>query len=226
VPVTMASPIPNIETQSRPGRSHNTSPHHESEFKAFIDNHNRSEARQGLDGREREAPFIMASKLVDYWNTHGIKGELSSLTNIRRREQFEGYVIIFSILVYIGWPEFIKDFMRKKWKDDRLPFRKEDLSSSMSTSPTLEMVELFLENQWKFCPVSFFGHDLFIASELHPRQILPIAKREMLTESPCSDTTRVYRVTLHEDCTDFSPDVRFSVAPFAISYAFSRLTLC
>ncbi|KAH6893037.1 hypothetical protein B0T10DRAFT_457151 [Thelonectria olida] len=200
---------PPLESQPRhshcPSLSQGRALYHDRDFASFINDHGRSNALLGYNGLGEQVPFIRHSDLVQYWEDKEIEPRLRTYAQIAHPAEFVNCEITFSILIYIGMPEFIHDFQRRGWTDSKLPLT--DGPQFDRTPPMLEMLSKFRENQWQFCALMFKESRPARLEKIDPRQILPIKTYDVLKEPLNSDSrTKVCKVTFHDGCTDLSPD--------------------
>ena len=90
------------------------------------------------------------------------------------------HTIVFSILLYIGMGEHIKNFTRwtNQLSDQQLPFFSKPFKFPKSTNDAT-FFESFASRQWMFCPHHFSQeHD----SEIEEQRILPIRSCEKIGE--------------------------------------------
>ncbi|KPM37133.1 hypothetical protein AK830_g9446 [Neonectria ditissima] len=185
--------------QTSPGDEH----YYYSAFREFVE---RSSNRKGLNGYGQRVTFHTRQDLEEYWSEHGISDELGKRINYRDVSALKGYESIFSILVYIGKPEYIGDFIKYGLKDNILPLG--DHNNRLKSSPPVDrMYEDFRKYQWQFCPWFFSKDDLLSRRTFDPRLILPIKPKETLKKSATSDCiTDIYKVEFYEGCADLSPN--------------------
>ena len=162
----------------------------------------------GQNGQGTAAWYISFHRLEDYWNHSALDQWLNNAqhrpipanaTNIVR-----SYLRVWSILVYIGRPDYIEDFMAEPWDDDNLPM-KPDGGPSIGTKGTnfINMLAKFRENQWPFVPVRFETNRIMEKRHLDNRAVLPIEHVEYLTNPVDRDPfTVIKRVVLREDCSN------------------------
>ncbi|KAK7413751.1 hypothetical protein QQX98_007394 [Neonectria punicea] len=184
------------------GRSGSRAPYYDSDFHHFVERQN---TRKGINGRDERVPFIMRSALEEYWFDHGIDANLGSRSRHFDTIGLKGYEIIFSILVFIGMPEYIDDFIQKGWKDDRLPMGHQDVVGD--SPPIAQMCKEFRQRQWQFCPLQLSKDDMLVRRDLDLRQILPIETKDVLKKPTSSESkTTIWKVKFYEGCTDLSPN--------------------
>ncbi|CAM1507875.1 Fc.00g047230.m01.CDS01 [Cosmosporella sp. VM-42] len=177
---------------------------HDRDFDNFV----KRNSERGLDGNGDEALFIRPSDLDRHWDDDTIDKVLNNpQQEIRAPPQAiaEYYLVIFSILVYIGMPEFIVDFVQNGWDDEKLPMI--DRGPFNDSPATSEMIDEFRKKQWQFCPVRFMNRRRWDRRNLDPRQILPIEHKECLTKQVTSGPkTIVSKVKLHQGFRDLGEE--------------------
>jgi len=147
-----------------------------------------------------EQPTTQATRLLHHvyrnWSAH------SHSVTMTRDTLFGNNpcIIIFSILLEIGWGDLIHRFRNFEKFDKSLPFRKSDLESyirEMATRPHRlrrripnpdDVSAKFFEAQWKFCPVKFTGEEQDISSH----SIIPIHRKELITEK--GGTAKLFQI--------------------------------
>ncbi|KAF4964969.1 hypothetical protein FSARC_7147 [Fusarium sarcochroum] len=165
------------------------------EYFAFIEKN----LSEGVNGYGHHVWFVRTSILRQWWTEPGgrrIPRALDLQNGIDNNVIIDCYLIIFSILVFIGKPHYIHEFVRQGYTDARLPFV--NPPRVFGTDPAMvDMLRLFRDRQWKFCPVQFSKG--MVRKFIDPRQILPIMESKLLRSSPKS-TIKV--VKLYPDCYD------------------------
>ncbi|KAJ4256764.1 hypothetical protein NW762_008860 [Fusarium torreyae] len=154
---------------------------------------------EGVDGYGHHVLFVPTTKLKKWWTEprgRRIPRALDLQNGIDINVIIDYYLIIFSILVYIGKPLYIHDFVRHGYTDDRLPFVNPPRIFGEDPG-MLDMLRLFRDAQWKFCPVRFSKG--MLRKVIDPRQILPIMESTVLKSSQKS-TVKV--VKLYPDSYD------------------------
>ena len=151
--------------------------------------------------------YISPSDLEGFWNDEMITSVLyekhphisADLSTIRTN-----YLRVWSILVHIGRPEFITDFIIKDQSDDHnLPLGPGDGPTVRTQGSAFSAaLEEFRKKQWPFIPVEFRRGNTMFKRLLDDRHVLPIDYVERL--SGVSPETVVRKVRLHEGCTDYS----------------------
>lgn len=110
-------------------------------------------------------------------------------------------VLIFSILLEIGWGDLIHLFRLVKHGplDDSLPFREpylkfcfQKMSELVYQRPRdipVDIVSiLFFQAQWKYCPAAFIGE----FEHLEPLTIIPIHRKELISDK--GGTAKLYQI--------------------------------
>lgn len=99
---------------------------------------------------------------------------------------------ILAILLMIGQPEAIEDFLDHHISDEDLPLV--EVSPPLSKQSSVggsSPIEAFSREQWKFCPVSFGPGDFH--RTLHPQAVLPFSSGETIVTF---NGTVVHKVTI------------------------------
>ncbi|KAF4990347.1 hypothetical protein FGRMN_8482 [Fusarium graminum] len=169
------------------------------EYLNFVDDH----LSEGINGYEQKAWFIRPGVLRQWWTQRGsrrIPRLLDYRTYIGETVIIESYLIIFSILVYIGQPQYIDDFVRLGLRDVQLPLPN-DMNNLGGDPHTTNMLDSFRKYQWKFCPVYFTKG--MVKKKIDPRQILPIKKsRNLRSPMDSNMKTIINATTFYADCFD------------------------
>ncbi|KAJ4256762.1 hypothetical protein NW762_008858 [Fusarium torreyae] len=180
--------------------------------------------QEGLDGDGHKAQFISPSITQAWWKKPGgnrIPRAVDYSIHARPATILNGYLNIFSILVYIGRTSLINWFIRHNCQDQQLPILD---PLRFGNDPTLVgMMTEFCNIQWMFCPIIFSSDTPMDKRSLDRRQILPI-KEESTKISKAHNPESVIRVvTLHPGCYDqiWSPTVGFT--PLSLSFFLSQI---
>jgi len=182
-----------------------------------------SSASTGSNGLEREEWYIAFEKLEDHWTEAVIEAHLSApperIPASAARILQLNLIRVWSILVYIGYPECIVSFITPLWDDYNLPMDPSGGPSAVGPSlrgPDFEkMLAKFRKFQWHFAPVCFQTARIMDGRRLDDRCILPIDSKSIETLTSPIDrftTTVVRRVRLNRDCSDL-PNVSMPPAP-------------
>ena len=110
----------------------------------------------------------------------------------------ENYIRCFSILVTIGYGQYIRHFMRyESLEDTKLPFL--SLPPHFPDSSTAGFFEAFKQRQWDFCaPVLRYGVHHVLDGEV----VLPIVKKEKIA---VGGSAVIYKVILDEEYDKLEP---------------------
>lgn len=112
------------------------------------------------------------------------------------------YLRLWSILVHIGRPEFITDFIRDQSDDHNLPLKPGGGPTVRTRCSAFSAaLEDFRDKQWSFIPVEFRKGNMCMR-HLDDRHVLPIDSVETLPS--VSLETVVRKVRLRKGCTDDS----------------------
>ncbi|KAK1764904.1 kinase-like domain-containing protein [Phialemonium atrogriseum] len=164
--------------------------------------------RTGIDGCGNEAWYISHSALKQHWE----ESEIAKVLDLHQppiagcsRTIAESYLRVWSILVFIGRPEFTDDFISANWDDVHLPMDPNSGPYRRVPTPAFTAVlEGFRQSQWPFFPVQFTKDRRMHKRKLDKRCVLPVVYDGTLTDHVAASTTTVVRkVQLQEDCTDF-----------------------
>ena len=98
----------------------------------------------------------------------------------------------FAIAVCSGLGQHIHTFIQHCLDDGRLPFIEEPKNFPKSTGDGNGLFASFYQKQWAFCSPKF---EWQMKRTFEPDYILPIVKREIITEGVSG---RLYKVWLHE----------------------------
>lgn len=118
-----------------------------------------------------------------------------------------GYLNIFSILVYISRTYLINNFTSNGYQDQQLPLLN---ARCFGDDPALvDDMNEFCEHQWMFCPLIFSRHTPMDKRHIDPRQILPIKTTVTITTDSNHSKSNIRVVTLYPECFDreWSPTV-------------------
>ncbi|KAF5238344.1 hypothetical protein FANTH_10377 [Fusarium anthophilum] len=111
-----------------------------------------------------------------------------------------GYLNIFSILVYISRTYLINNFTSNGYQDQQLPLLN---ARCFGDDPALvDDMNEFCENQWMFCPLIFSRHTPMDKRYIDPRQILPIKTTFAITTDSNHSKSIIRVVTLYPECFD------------------------
>ncbi|KAF5632774.1 serine threonine kinase [Fusarium sp. NRRL 52700] len=163
----------------------------------------RQESQPGLDGNDIATKFVSPVVTARWWKKSGqrrlpraIDRNIHALpTTIEN-----GYLNIFSILVYIGRTYLINNFTSNGYQDQQLPLLN---ARYFGDDPALvDDMNEFCENQWMFCPLIFSRHTHMDKRFINPRQILPIQKTFTVTTDSNHSKSIIRVVTLYPECFD------------------------
>ncbi|KAM0546045.1 hypothetical protein ACHAPJ_011059 [Fusarium lateritium] len=167
------------------------------DFIRYVD----QKVQEGLDGDDRRAKFISPFITQDWWKKPGenrIHRAVDYSIHARPATIINGYLNIFSILVYIGRTSLINWFIRHNCQDQQLPILD---PLRFGNDPTLvEMMTEFCNIQWMFCPIIFSGDTPMDKRSLDRRQILPIKDESRKTSKADNPKSTIRVVTLYPGC--------------------------
>lgn len=157
----------------------------------------------GVNGKDNLCPYVPPSLLRTYWDTETVKEVLDSFDfHEDVNTIIEGFLGIFSTLVYLDHARAISRFLRENRGDNRLPVR-----SSESSNDWLNQFEIFLTQQWMFFPLEF-SKKLMHKRELDSQQILPITYGESLRgHTYAGDGSSIRKVEIHPECNTMTETV-------------------
>lgn len=201
-------PLPTPSLEAAGNNINSPALYRDKSFEDFVSENQRT----GIDGCGNEAWYISHSALKQHWEESEIAKVLDSHQPpiaACSRTIAESYLRVWSILVFIGRPEFIDDFISANWDDVHLPMDPNGGPYRGVKTPAFTAVlEGFRQSQWPFFPVQFTKDRMMHKRKLDKRCVLPVVYDGTLTDHVAASTTTVVRkVQLQEDCTDF-PHVR------------------
>ncbi|KAI2466238.1 hypothetical protein F4781DRAFT_424218 [Annulohypoxylon bovei var. microspora] len=169
------------------------------DFSKFVDR----QAKQHIEKfSENNRSFIPLPVLRDYWKIGKIRNVLHafdpplsfSIESIR-----DGYIRIFSALVYRSRVADLKYFTAHNLNDNRVPLKKRPDEWKGSFYDNL--FNCISESQWLFFPLLFTHANLEDCS-LDSNQVLPIVKLERITHDRITqgDAAIIQKMTIHDSC--------------------------
>ncbi|ETS80187.1 hypothetical protein PFICI_07716 [Pestalotiopsis fici W106-1] len=162
-----------------------------------------SMSRTGVDGFGQDQLYVPYDALVAFWTPQRIS-EVVDAYNLQTPRQIikDKYLRIFSILVYGNCVQYFPDLVSRLIYDGHLPLSHRP-ATWPDADPFQDMLDSFLSNQWRFCPLIFKPSRLN-GHELHSQQIFPLLQKTCLAGS------NVFRVEVDASCdklpqTDHGP---------------------
>ncbi len=168
--------------------------------------------------------YISYAALREYWTSSAITTVLNGPLQPFSANEYTilaSHLRVWSILVFIGRPEFINEFIRHSWSDTNLPMKLDGGPRPDAVHGTgfEEMRAEFCKKQWNFQPVEFFRSKTLDQRELDHRFVLPVDYGNRLTPTVITNpNTIVRRVQIRDDCSDF-PNVRSPLSYLFLSMA-------
>lgn len=166
---------------------------------------------KGRQGDDPNANFISRSALERYWTLDRVRTILlqcqppvsQSATDIVKG----GFICVFSILVYIGWPAAISQFTTKGLDDHHLPFTATPPDVWPKHPPYAYIYNEFRKEQWAFTPLEFQNGKIHRRT-IEPLTILPVEYEEELgRNSGANDVAVIWKVKIHDECKGYIPMV-------------------
>ncbi|CCT66861.1 uncharacterized protein FFUJ_13029 [Fusarium fujikuroi IMI 58289] len=163
----------------------------------------RQESQPGLDGNDIATRFVSPAVTARWWKKSGQRRLSRAIDrNIHALPTTieNGYLNIFSILVYISRTYLINNFTSNGYQDQQLPLLN---ARCFGDDPALvDDMNEFCEHQWMFCPLIFSRHSPMDKRHIDPRQILPIKKTVTITTDSNHSKSNIRVVTLYPECFD------------------------
>lgn len=169
------------------------------EFIDFV----RRELQPGIDGDDNPVKFICPKKTKAWWkkrSEHRIVRALNHNINVRPATIENGYLNIFSILVFMSKTYLITQFTSNNFRDDQLPLLNHEYFGKGSAIER-DMKD-FCETQWMFCPVMFSSETPMDMRKIPRDQILPIQEQSRKTATGNNPKSTIRIVTLYSECHD------------------------
>ncbi|KAF4448819.1 serine/threonine protein kinase [Fusarium austroafricanum] len=176
-----------------------------STFRQYVD----SQLINGVNGNDETVPFVAPSASRRYWTKRRVSSILESCNPpiyLHLDQGLEDRLQIFSVLVYIGKPDAIANFVDNHELDDyHFPFNREALPFIGGAACE------FLEKQWMFFPLiftsEFTNHHMF-----PPQVILPVTYENCLAkESLQQCTMATWKVRTNSECKLLDENLVFKV---------------
>ena len=182
------------------------------EFIEFV----RRELQPGIDGYNNSVDFICPKKTKAWWKKRSerrIARAINHNINVRPTTIENGYLNIFSILVYMSKTHLITQFTSNNFRDEQLPLLNNERFGQGSAIER-DMKE-FCQTQWMFCPVMFSGKTPMDMRKIPRDQILPIQEQSRKTAKGNSPKSTIRVVKLYSEChdDDWSSSVSLSHPP-------------
>ncbi|RFN55137.1 serine/threonine protein kinase [Fusarium flagelliforme] len=175
---------------------------HDEPHKEFIDFVRRG-LQPGIDGDDNPVKFICPKKTKAWWkkqSEHRIVRALNHNINVRPATIKNGYLNIFSILVFMSKTYLITQFTSNNFRDEQLPLLNHEHFGKGSAIER-DMKE-FCETQWMFCPVMFSSETPMDMRKIPRDQILPIQEQSRKTATGNNPKSTIRVVTLYPECHD------------------------
>ncbi|KAH8882456.1 kinase-like protein [Thozetella sp. PMI_491] len=168
----------------------------------------KQEARRVLTPDRVETWYISKSSLEKYWQDSKFAEVLlehDPPIPLSEKDIRGSFLRVWSILVWIMRPEYIKDFIEADIDDANLHTQRDVRPHDAIRSPAFdEVLNKFRDYRWHFTPVQFLSDRLLNQRKLDNRTVLPVEYQDTLTPPTPIPTTLVRRVLILDDCTDFS----------------------
>ena len=147
-----------------------------------------------------DSPFVPSGMVREYFKNRArvqdlldaLFGESAWFDIINIETIQKGYPRTFAIAVCSGLGQHIHTFIQHRLDDGRLPLLVEPKTFPKGTEAGNDLFASFYRRQWAFCSPRF---ERQMDRIFEPDYILPIIKREIITEGVSG---RVYKVWLHE----------------------------
>ncbi|CVK87590.1 uncharacterized protein FMAN_05469 [Fusarium mangiferae] len=169
------------------------------EFMRYVQN----ESHPGFDGNDIPTKFVSPAVTARWWKKSGQRRLSRAIDrNIHALPTTieNGYLNIFSILVYISRTYLINNFTSNGYQDQQLPLLN---ARCFGDDPALvDDMNEFCENQWMFCPLIFSRHTPMDKRYIDSRQILPIETTSTITTDSNYSKSSIRVVTLYPECFD------------------------
>ncbi|KAI1460311.1 hypothetical protein F4805DRAFT_389944 [Annulohypoxylon moriforme] len=176
------------------------------EFAEFVDNQAKQHVEEFSEDNKKFIPFPI---LRDYWKIAKVRSILNTfdpplpfcIDTIR-----DGYIRVFSMLVYCGQVANLEHFTRHNLHDSILPLKKrpDDWKGDSFYDNLFGFISKY---QWMFFPLTFaptYLEDCYLDSN----QILPIVKLERITHDRITqgDAAIIQKMAIHESCHSLSEE--------------------
>lgn len=180
-----------------------------------------------LEGVEKNRRFLPSNNLEDYFTNNAcfnLRNILSVVYNeddqapVGAKEIIDnGVTVIFGILLFIGKPRYIREFIRKSFDDNKLAFESlTALEQFPRSAQDAQFYEHFCTSQWRFCPARMKNSFNRVLDE---RYILPLRSKERLERG---SSGIIYKIELHPMYNELPV---WSQLFSLISYSVQKLTV-
>lgn len=192
VHAAMASHVPPLER-------HISDPASTSHFGEYV--HKKKDSVRGRDGCNSERGFIPYGDLYEYWKRPGrILDVCKSYPRpivVRPDAILQGYLRVFSTLVYTTLLPFLPAFLENGLTDEHFPV--DILPAVWANLPSHQvMFERFREYQWTFFPLIIDSNKL-LDRRVPLDCILPISTSQVVRDN---DATLISKVVFHPSCVN------------------------
>ncbi|KAF4452974.1 serine/threonine protein kinase [Fusarium austroafricanum] len=157
----------------------------------------------GSNGYDNQVYFISPSETEAWWKKGGenrIPNAIDCSIEARPSTIINGYINIFSILVWMSRTSLITAFISHGTQDRHLPIL--DPACFGDDPALVDMMQEFCDEQWRFCPVTFSNDIPMDKRIINPRQILPIESEKRIESTARNSKSLIRVVTLHPGCFD------------------------
>lgn len=179
-----------------------------------------SEQVLGLGALGQHTPYVPLTGIQKYWKRpHALKALeiVAKMCHQKTEIILQDYIRILSILLYIGHPQLLAQFVSAGQADINLPYKCADsvpLShDGYGKNKRRSRADDFFDQQWLFSPVTF-SEQVLSGSKLGPWEVLPVGTERLEGKSfRAGDVVSDY-VKIRGDYGSFaSPGMPVSHAP-------------
>ncbi|SCO09502.1 uncharacterized protein FFB20_13313 [Fusarium fujikuroi] len=176
----------------------NLSSHDASILAARFREYLRDNLVDGVNGEGKAAPYIPFSALKRYFTKGRIDTIMKSIEIYpadMTKDIQSSYLRIFSLLVYLGYPDSITWFTSNGLQDSDLPLT----GSPPPQNPS--WYTAFLKEQWTFCPI-IISADGDFTQTLPSKAILPVTYEKAIDgKNKGPDDPKLWQVKVHPGCS-------------------------
>lgn len=163
----------------------------------------------GTDANGEARRYVSHDDLKRYWTSELISSVLQSCTHpspiVDAIEK--SFLRIFSILVFIDRPQYLKVFQRREITDANLPIPEHWPYKTDEGNDFQLALKDFYQNQWAFCPVEL-DNNIMYKRKLDNRQILPFM-RERDRSAP-----DVHKIIISSPHSSYKQPTQVNFIPF------------